>query len=142
MDVNQQIRGESLLEWAIKPSPKHTHIVEVVNLLLQAGSDPNAHSGWGGSTPIFDCTAVPDIIKPLLAAGANIEARDQQGQTPLIWASFNANAVQMLLDAGADPEPVTNNGDTALKRAQRNGCKLCADLIQSAIEKRHTKSTN
>jgi len=45
-----------------------------------------------------------DVIPALLQAGADIEARDAKGYTPLILASYNgqATATTVLLDLGAD----------------------------------------
>jgi ankyrin repeat protein len=54
------------------------------------------------------------IIKILVAAGANVNARNQRGQTPLFGACFNARAVKPLKAAGADLNAQDNQGYTAL----------------------------
>ena len=48
-------------------------------------------------------------IRQLLAQGARLEAVDEGGWTPLLWASARGNedAVGALIDAGADKQAVT-----------------------------------
>ena len=41
-------------------------------------------------------------IKYLLAAGADINAKDEKGSTPLIYAASNADLVQMMIEQRAD----------------------------------------
>lgn len=55
-------------------------------------------------------------VKALLASGANINAQDADGTTPLMHAVVNAGAdcVKLLLDKGADPNISNNAGATAL----------------------------
>ena len=49
----------------------------------------------------------------------NIEAKDNRGRTPLLWASFGAQvfAIDMLRDAGADLHAMDHAGCTAVHRA-------------------------
>lgn len=55
-------------------------------------------------------------VKTLLAKGANINAPDADGTTPLMHAVVNAGAdcVKLLLDKGADPNLSNKAGATAL----------------------------
>lgn len=48
-----------------------------------------------------------DVTEYLLAHDADVEARDQSGNTPLHIAAQNqqTKVVQILLDAGTDPDP-------------------------------------
>jgi hypothetical protein len=52
----------------------------------------------------------------LLAAGAEIEARDNRGRTALHWAAINDRTAtaRALLTAGAESEARDNDGETAL----------------------------
>lgn len=48
-------------------------------------------------------------VNELLAKGAHVDALDEDGWTPLLWAAAHGNedTVQALLDAGADREAAT-----------------------------------
>jgi ankyrin repeat protein len=58
-------------------------------------------------------------LSKLLDDGANVNARDAQGDTPLILASFYANpeCVELLIGKGADVNAANKAGVTALIRA-------------------------
>ena len=61
-------------------------------------------------------TTNPTIVRLLLQAGADPNAPDDSGLTPLHWGSENSNpmVVTHLLDAGADLNARDNKGYTAL----------------------------
>lgn len=57
------------------------------------------------ATPLHRAAAVsrdPRLIAAMLARGADPEARDAQGRTPLAWAARNPIAAAALIEAGAD----------------------------------------
>ena len=60
-----------------------------------------------------------EMIDALLAAGANVEAKDQRGRTPLMSAiqSRNPEVVRVLIAKGADVNARDNAEGTALFRA-------------------------
>ncbi|MYJ60601.1 MAG: hypothetical protein F4094_09080 [Synechococcus sp. SB0672_bin_6] len=63
----------------------------------------------------------PEIVKLVLDTGADIEARDSIGRTPLhdaVWFNKNSEVVKVLLDAGANMKAKTRDG------------KLSIDLIE------------
>lgn len=100
---------------------------EMMSLLLEAGADPNYNalyydyplaeaSGSGGSRSIIDL---------LLKSGAKLNAVDHwEGRTALHAAvmSENYEAVQALLEAGADPSIRDYSGKTADKSIDPNEC--------------------
>ena len=76
-----------------------------------------------------------DVLPALLIAGADIEARDPQGYTPLILASYNgqAKAADLLLAQGASPDaPDAARGNTALMGVAFKGYGAIADRLLDA----------
>ncbi|MBI3867455.1 MAG: ankyrin repeat domain-containing protein [Verrucomicrobia bacterium] len=61
----------------------------------------------------------PGSVRNLLKAGADANARDELGNTPLMAAALNADAgvLELLLKAGADVNSTNQAGATALMRA-------------------------
>ena len=61
----------------------------------------------------------PEIAQLLIDAGADIEAKNKYGSTPLHNAAGNGNidAMRILLQAGADPNARNKNGSTAFRGA-------------------------
>lgn len=70
------------------------------------------------------------LIKATVKLGANTESRDN-GRTPLIYAveANEIQAVQALLEAGADPNAAYANGVTALETADGEGFAQVAKLL-------------
>ena len=80
---------------------------------------------WAKDTPLMFAAAVdnPEVVQALVAAGADLEARDVVGGTPLMFAAgSNANpeVVQALLDTGADATAKNDAGNTAWDLIQKN----------------------
>lgn len=70
------------------------------------------------------------FLKLLFSQGANLEARDAKGNTPLILAASRGNkeAVRELLKHNANIHATNNNGQTAWKLSYKNNDGI-ADLI-------------
>ncbi len=64
----------------------------------------------------------PEAVKALLAAGADVNAVDHFGYTPLLYAATidfgDSETATMLLQAGADPNLKDKKGKTALAQAR------------------------
>ncbi len=58
-----------------------------------------------------------DSIAELIAAGANVNAHNAHGATPLLLATSNIVAVRQMLAAGANVNAKTEDGSTALSQA-------------------------
>lgn len=92
-----------------------------VSLLLGKGADPNRKMrliGMFPTSPLFEAVGFgdPAMIKALLAGGADVQEKDQDGMTALHWAvvANHAEAAQALLAGGADVNAVDRFGYTPL----------------------------
>jgi hypothetical protein len=107
--------------------------VEVVRLLISAGADVNATSKEYFGPPLTFAAELGDAdsIRALLDAGAKINGRSPDGETPLMKAARSGNpaAVQSLLHAGADVNARDDYGEDALKFA-RLGLERQDDLVK------------
>ena len=103
----------------------------VIDLLVEAGADPNALPEGNprvlgyrpGYTPLHmaaQWNPNPGIVDALVAAGADLEARSAEGTTPLhaAWGNPNPTVVQALLRSGADPLARDQSG----RPADPTGC--------------------
>ena len=102
------------------------HRVELTQLLLASGADPNANANHRGSSPLhyaadgyviepaWDGSEQVATIACLIDAGANINLQDKNGATPLHRAVRTrcAAAVRFLLRAGSDPFLQNKSGST------------------------------
>jgi len=108
----------------------------VVERLIAAGADTNAR-GRRQETPLMLAVRGnhPNIMQLLLANGANPNiVADEDGTTALILAAERglADAVRVLLAAGADAGHRTRAGRTALAAAEEIGASQTAVLLRDA----------
>ena len=95
-------------------------VVECIETLLQAGADPTLGAviaaAAGRTTPhdTPDAETPHAIASLLLRAGADPNAPDFEGRTPLHFFSGEPQAVAELLEAGADPNAHDFEGRTPL----------------------------
>ncbi len=85
---------------------------------LLAGEDINARCSLCSGTALHHASNA-ELVRRLLAAGANINATDAMGETPLHWAcAYNdVELVRLLLSLGADPHANRGlNGQTPVCR--------------------------
>jgi len=70
-------------------------------------------------------------VNALLERGANANAADQYGVSPLMLACVNGNAsiVERLLKAGADPNSASPGGETALMTASLTGSAAAIKIL-------------
>ncbi|XP_063784310.1 ankyrin repeat and KH domain-containing protein 1 isoform X2 [Pseudophryne corroboree] len=105
---------------------------EVSDFLVKSGADIEL----GCSTPLMEAAQEGhlELVKYLLAAGANVHATTATGDTALTYACENGHTdvAEVLLQAGADLEHESEGGRTPLMKAARAG-HLCT--IQFLIRK-------
>ncbi len=78
--------------------------LHVLEMLLQAGADPNLRSSNSGWTPLIHAVVLnsTNMMQAMIAAGANVNYPSAGGETPLHHAE-TVEAAKLLLLAGADP---------------------------------------
>ncbi|KAI8405712.1 hypothetical protein FOFC_15200 [Fusarium oxysporum] len=71
------------------------------------------------------------VVGLLLDRGANADAADKEGRTPLSWAAAKGNeiVVRLLLDRGANADAVDNEGQTPLSYAAENRHETIVRLL-------------
>lgn len=94
---------------------------EIVSLLISRGADVNARHREAGSSALEYAvlTVRPDIVAPLLRAGADVSVKYEGGQTALHLAAERVSpaVIDLLLGAKADREALNNAGNTPLEEA-------------------------
>lgn len=93
----------------------------LVGRLLAAGADPN-QSNVAGATALMWAIPHVDRMQALIKAGARVDARSEEGRTPLLIAAGIVGAgpaLRLLLDNGAKPSAAVAGDLTPLREAAR-----------------------
>ncbi len=113
-------------------------IPHIVAALLAAGAEVNPPSG---TTPLHRAAFVEgmETVAMLIEAGADIHARDGNGDTPLLRAADyggfrNPETLEALVGAGADVNDRSERGETVLKRAMRSPADRVAAVVRRLLE--------
>ncbi|MBI5773159.1 MAG: ankyrin repeat domain-containing protein [Verrucomicrobia bacterium] len=120
------LAGRSVMSFTAKD--RDTWYLETT---LKYGGDPNLLNPVNKMTPIFEVSysirpEQLNNLKILIAAGAKLNIRNENGYTPLIFAAMN-NRYDMafaLLEAGADPSIKDKHGHTIVYDINRSGPRL------------------
>ena len=122
---------------ALKSAAMHGD-VSTVKVLLEGGAhvDPpppigDSRSVLGLGNPLFRAASEGHVetARLLLHVGAKVDARGLRQRTALIVASMGGHTamVKLLLGAGADPDAVDEDGDTAIHLTIFNKFKLTVE---------------
>jgi ankyrin repeat protein len=107
-----------------------------VKALAKRGAAIN-REGW---TPLHYACSGPDhgVAAWLIEQGAAINARSENGTTPLMMAARygNADLIPMLIKAGAEPRAANEQEMTAADFAQRGGRDVIAKDLRRIIQER------
>jgi hypothetical protein len=104
------------------------------------------HYVYRGDTALHVAAAAyrDEIVRKLIAAGANVRARNRRGAEPLHYAvdggpgsltwnpSAQAATVAALIESGADPNAIDKSGVTPLHRAVRTRCTAAVKVLLDA----------
>ncbi|KAI8056426.1 ankyrin repeat-containing domain protein [Thamnidium elegans] len=86
-----------------------------------------------------------DIVKYLLEKGANVNIEDFEKDTPL-YVAETVEMAQLLLDHGADPKRVNEEGlspaVTALEEGYEDVAKLLADITKEVLPTKEEEENN
>lgn len=108
----------------------------VVDCLLNSKADVNAKSNSSSTAlhlAVEEYSREPDyfeIVKHLIAAGADLTATDVYQDTPLHCAARDSSLaiIECLVEAGADVNAENSQGDTPLHLAAKDGFDLSCPL--------------
>ena len=93
--------------------------------MLAAGANVNIRgSTWDRrETPLHRAVGHEDTVQMLLAYGADVNAKTDEGVTPLLYAALNGHlkVVDLLIKHGADVNARGTRGNSALILAAREG---------------------
>jgi hypothetical protein len=81
--------------------------LQITELLLSQGADPNAQETGNGFTPLHHCArtrGLCDMAKLLMAKGADVSQCDNDGRSPSYWAKECTNPDFLAIRGVPEPE--------------------------------------
>ena len=110
---------------------------ESVNVLLEKGADPNIvnSSGFSSLHAAAAGNCPSKTVQEISKCKIDLDAKDKDGRTALLLACMHRQqeTVQVLLEAGSNPNIRDNNGQTSLMKAAISGCRK--KVIQAIIDR-------
>ncbi len=110
----------------------------ITALFLQAGMTPDTYRRADGFTPLHAAAAYgkTPIVRQLIDKGADVNARDKDGQTALMKAVWNSHAdtVTTLLQNGANLSVQDSRGNNVANMAKtKNDRRVLDALVQAGV---------
>lgn len=134
-DINA--RGEHGYTAAMRAAVNNLRALEI---LIKAGADINAADDQG-QTPLMltikNALAEPENIGALLSAGPDLEIKDKDGHTAFAHAVLEnfPEAMRLLVEAGAEIDPVNEKGLTPATLAGKEMRGLIDEFRKAAMDK-------
>ena len=137
-DINAKDKwGNTPLYWVIyniaNEGRSIDNNIEIMNLLIDNGADVKNNN----NILLFAVkTGCIEAVQSLLEAGADINAKNDSGQTTLHIAARNGykDVAELLIDEGADINAKDNDGHTPLYIAVNNNYKVAELLINKGAD--------
>jgi ankyrin repeat protein len=128
---------DSYGETAIVPAVLYGEF-EIIQLLVEHGAkiEFQAEDGWR-YTALSDAAIYSNhILKYLLDQGGEIDFQDDEGNTALMYAvnARHTENVKLLIESGANPTLVNENGATVLSVAQTKDNAAITEMIEAYLK--------
>jgi ankyrin repeat protein len=121
----------------------HKQSKDVIEHLINTGHDVNAKNDKDGTTVLmYAILSNSDaVVNILIEAGANVNAKNNDGYNALLIASMynRLELIKLLISAEVNINTRTNTGATALMFASRYSTKDVAELLINAGAEIHAK---
>lgn len=117
-NLNIRENGRSLLSYAIDNC--EVNYIDVINILIDKGADVNLSGGVFNDSPLHRLCARAhpnlSLLQALISHGADINAPNNLGKTPVFYILFNFSLplLKLLSANGANILHLDNNGNTLL----------------------------
>jgi ankyrin repeat protein len=123
-DVNARTqRDETALMWAVRSYP----------MLIEDAEDDDGKTKDIAALIDVEANSIISVLNLLLTAGADINAQDNNGKSPLMWScdyDKPQEIITALLEYGADAKLKDNAGFMAIDYAEKNPKLRDMDILQ------------
>jgi len=129
--------GDTALHFWAGSALRDSETRPILNLLLKAGGniDQRTSEGHGQFTPLMYAAArgENECVKLLMEAGADVNARDEHGNTALMYAiTGHADLQRLLIASGVPVNAPLRDGTTPLAYAKSAGYADVVALLQNS----------
>jgi len=145
-DVIRLINAGSEVDWRLADTPilkkaVETHNIQIVQLLLEAGADPNLRDLQYGMSSLHEAVSINNLemVKLLLRYKGDPNRTTKDGRTAMhmtaIWNS-NDKILAVLIDAGGNPNAIDSDNRTTKSIALGQKRIQIANLIDKALARK------